>query len=300
MISTASEQIKSAARICGFDCVGIAASATPPFPGILRDWLAAGHHAGMRWMERRVKEREDPFVFVPGSQSLICVALNCYSSEPTPFPIAQYARNVDYHLLFREKLAALVKSIKDILPECLPITCCDTSPVLERAYAERAGIGWIGKSSQLISRNFGTWLLLGEVLINRELITDQPHPNMCGLCDRCMRACPTGAIEQEYVVDCRRCLSYCTIEHRGSLPESITGSMRGHLFGCDDCLQACPFNKFARETIEPRFKAGNHLSALAGLPTMDESTFEQLFCKTPFMRAGLAGMKRNFAAAMVL
>ncbi len=178
-------------------------------------------------MERRVKEREDPFVFVPGSQSLICVALNCYSSEPTPFPIAQYARNVDYHLLFREKLAALVKSIKDILPECLPITCCDTSPVQERAYAERAGIGWIGKSSQLISRNFGTWLLLGEVLINQELITDQPHPNMCGRCDLCMRACPTGAIEQEYVVDCRRCLSYYTIEHRGSLPEAITAPCEG-------------------------------------------------------------------------
>lgn len=289
-------QILAAAKEVGFEAAGIASLRPLPYPGVIRRWVAGGNHADMRWFERRLAEREDPEVYAPGTSSLLCVALNCYSGEQVDFPIAMYARGIDYHSIFAEKLDLLSARVSEILPGCRTLACCDTSPVMERAWAERAGIGWIGKSGQLISGRFGTWLMLGEILIDRAIEADVPHTDHCGTCDRCVRACPTAAIRGDRTVDSRRCISYLTIEHRGEFDEAMRGAVSGHLFGCDDCLTVCPFNRFQRETNESRMRPGEHLRSISAIPTMEEDEFRRLFRGTPLTRPKLAGMLRNLAA----
>lgn len=291
------ERVKQAAIEIGFDAVGVARAELSPHGGVLRRWLDGGHHAGMTWMARRIEEREDPRVYAPGVRSIISLVLNSYNGEPDG-PVAMYARGVDYHLVFKEKSAALVSRLAEILPGCGAIACCDTSPVLERAWAERAGIGWIGKSGQLISRRFGAWLLLGEILLDREIDPDEPHADMCGTCDRCVRACPTGAVIAGRTVNSKRCISYLTIEHRGEIPAEHRPALRGHLFGCDVCLAACPFNRFEREASDSHLCAGEHLVQLGLLPEMDATRFRQLFGKTALARPKLGGMQRNYSIAM--
>ncbi|MEW6367013.1 MAG: tRNA epoxyqueuosine(34) reductase QueG [Acidobacteriota bacterium] len=293
------DRIRDTAFGLGFDAAGIAAPEPLPYPGMLRRWLAAGCHATMGWMERRVEQREDVRRLIPGVKSVVCVALNSYNSVPGGSGVATYARNVDYHLIFAEKLRRLAEQIRTIIPLCSVRAFCDTSAVLERAWAERAGIGWIGKNAHLMSRRFGAWLLLGGLLVDRELRPDQSHPNMCGRCDRCLRACPTGAIRADYTVDSRRCISYLTIEHRGEIPADLAPALGGHLFGCDLCLAACPFNRFQRETSEPRLLPGPHLKLLDEIPRMDEAEFKAHFGETPLARPKLAGMQRNYALSMM-
>lgn len=294
------DQVRRAAiRDAGFDAVGIAIADPPPYPGVLRDWLHAGSHAGMAWMTRRVSERESTRGYMPGAKSIVCIGLNTFSALPCPQPIAMYARGEDYHRIFKEKLATLRVRLGEILPGVHALACCDTSPVLERAYAERAGIGWIGRSSQLISGRFGTWLLLGEILLDRALPADPPHLDRCGTCDRCVRACPTGAISGGRRVDARRCISYFTIEHRGPFPDTITASIAGHPFGCDDCLRVCPFNRFQCEASEPRLRPGVHLAEMIRIPAFSEVEFRERFGRTSLARAGYGGMKRNLDAAVL-
>jgi len=295
---TPSGPIKAAAREAGFDAVGIAAAEPDPYPGSLRKWLASGRHAGMAWMERTAGQRVGAAAFRPGTVSVVCVALNCYHTETPPCSVAMYARNADYHEILGEKLKRLAAVVQRILPDADVTACCDSSPVLERAYAERAGIGWIGRSGQLISRQFGTWLLLGELLVSRGIEPDPPHRFLCGRCNRCVRACPTGAIVGEFVLDSRRCLSYYTIEHRGAFPEWVQDRLGGRLFGCDDCISVCPFNRFARATADDRFRPGPHLQAVSRLPSMNQREFGEVFSKTPLARARLEGMKRNYQAVV--
>ena len=293
------ESIRRAAFDLGFDAAGIAAPDPLPYPGMLRRWLAAGYHATMGWMERRVDEREDVRRLMPGVKSVICVALNSYNNMPAGCPVATYARNVDYHLVFAEKLRRLGEHIRGKIPGCAIRACCDTGAVLERAWAERAGIGWIGRNAHLVSRRFGAWLLLGELLIDRELQPDPPHHRLCGRCDRCVRACPTGAVRSDYTVDSRLCISYLTIEHRGEIPAELAPALSGHLFGCDLCLNTCPFNRFQREASEPRLLPGPHLKLLDDLPRMDEAAFRAHFGETPLARPKLAGMQRNYALSII-
>lgn len=292
------ERVRQAVLDVGFDAAGIARPNAAPHPGALRRWLSQGHHAGMHWMTRRVDERESPQIYAPGTKAIISLALNSYTRTTVDLPVAMYARGIDYHLIFKERMTEMACRLQDILPGCRTISCCDTSPVLERAWAERAGIGWIGKSGQLISVRFGTWLVLGEILVDREIEPDLPHPDMCGTCDRCVRACPTNAINGDRTVDSRRCISYLTIEHRGEIPAEHQTAIRGHLFGCDDCLRVCPFNRFQREASEVRFRPGIHVERLKSVFGMDEQDFREGFRESALARPKLVGLRRNWVLAM--
>lgn len=292
------ERVRQAAFDVGFDAAGVARAGAAPHPGSLRRWLSQCHHAGMHWMTRRVDERESPQIYAPATKTIISLGLNSYTSDAVELPVAMYARGIDYHLIFTERMTELTCRLQDILPGCRTIACCDTSPVLERAWAESAGIGWIGKAGQLISVRFGTWLLLGEILLDREIEPDLPHPDMCGTCVRCVRACPTGAINSDRTVDSRRCISYLTIEHRGEIPAEHQEAMRGHLFGCDDCLLVCPFNRFQREASEVRLRPGIHLERLRSVFGMDEAAFRDGFRDSALARSKLAGLRRNWGLAM--
>jgi epoxyqueuosine reductase len=216
--------------------------------------------------------------------------------------IARYAWGKDYHGVLGDRLALLENKVHDLAPEAITRSYVDTGPVMEKVWAQQAGLGWIGKHSNLVSSDHGSWLVLGEILTTLELPPDVPATDLCGTCSLCIQACPTNAIVEPYVVDATRCISYLTIEFRGSrreMPVDLTAHMGNHIFGCDDCLDVCPFNLRAEPTTEPAFQPnattlGPRLDDLAAL---DEETFAGLFRQSPIRRAKLSGLHRNVAIA---
>lgn len=304
------DAIKCEARCLGFDAVGIAAVSHQPPSDLfdrLQDWLRRGYQGTMAWMARDPSRRADPQIVLPGCRSIIAVGMNYDTGHrategPGYGRIARYARGKDYHHVLGDRLALLEAKIHDLAPGAITRSYVDTGPIMEKAWAQQAGLGWIGKHSNLVSSEYGSWLLLGEILTTLELPPDVPAADLCGSCSLCVRACPTGAIAEPYVVDATRCISYLTIEFRGSredIPKDLTAQMGHHIFGCDDCLDVCPFNLRGEPTKEPAFLPTSTTLAprLNDLAALDEATFAEQFRKSPIRRTKLQGLQRNVAIA---
>lgn len=314
--------IKQAARELGFDAVGISLlpRQTNPHAHLnhesrsgslldrLQEWLRRGYQATMAWMVRDPERRADPTQVLPGCRSIISVGMNYYTEHraderPGNGRIARYAWGIDYHQILGDRLTRLAEHMAALAPDSANRAYVDTGPVMEKAWAQQAGLGWIGKHSNLVSTDFGSWLLLGEILTTLELEPDEAGTDLCGSCTLCIQACPTGAITEPYVVDAARCISYLTIELRGTEPplaDELRRKLGNRIFGCDDCLDICPYNVQARATEEPGFQPSPLTSApsLRALTKMDEQIFATTFKHSPIRRAKYAGLQRNLAWAL--
>ncbi|MCK4412471.1 MAG: tRNA epoxyqueuosine(34) reductase QueG [Candidatus Eisenbacteria sp.] len=295
---------EAAARL-GFDRWGCADPGSLPSLEPLQAWLARGEHAGMGYMARHADLRGDPHRFFPGVRTIFCVALN-YSPagmggrdrEPgAPLRVARYAWGADYHDILRGKLHRLLQQVKRWVSGARGRVAVDTAPVLERHWAAQAGIGWIGRNTCLIVPRLGSYVFLGELLLDIPLPPDQPLPRRCGTCRQCLVACPSGALAEPYRLDARRCIAYWTVEHRGAFPASGAPRISPWLFGCDRCQEACPWNRFAVATREPAFHApvGRQITEPGVIATLDTDTFGERFGGTPLTRAGFEGLERNWA-----
>jgi epoxyqueuosine reductase len=261
-------EVKRRATELGFDLVGIAEAGPSRYRDYLRSWLDAGQAGSMAWMAGRFDERTDPGVYLPGAQSVICVAINYFVEiEPVPSDqqphhgrVARYALGEDYHDVLKSRLHALADWLREAVPDAQTRTCVDTAPVMEKELAARAGVGWVGKNACLINPHAGSWLLLGEIITTVPLPADEPATDHCGTCTRCIDACPTAAITAPYQLDARRCISYLTIEHRGDIPPEYQSQIGDWLYGCDVCQDVCPHNSKAAPSadpaVQPRFPTG--------------------------------------------
>jgi epoxyqueuosine reductase len=301
------EQIKAEATALGFDLVGITSAEPLAHGGRLRAWVAQGFAGEMGYMSRDVEKRVDPSRVWPEVRSIIVLGMNYYTSSATPDArpgrgwIARYAWGQDYHTVLGEKLKALVAFIQDV--EGADVRArwyVDTGPILERELAWRAGLGWPGKNTNLINRRMGSWLFLGAVLLDRELVYDVPATAHCGSCTRCLVACPTRALVAPGVLDARRCSSYLTIELRGSIPRELRPLMGTHIFGCDICQAVCPWNRQAQVSSEPAFlpRAGFAAPELIPLLRLSDDEFRARFRGSPVTRAKRRGLLRNVAVAL--
>lgn len=297
-----SEQIKQKALALGFDACGIT-SAVPleEERSHMLEWLATGNHADMHWMENHLEKRLDPSKLVPGSKSVIVVLHNYYyreeqAGEEQPV-VSRYARGRDYHKVVKKKLLTLKQFIHDEIKPVEGRAFVDSAPVLERTLARRAGLGWTGKNSMLLNRRLGSYFFIGELILNLELPPDKPFTtDFCSTCTRCIDACPTGAITRSYVVDSRKCISWWTIEYKGTeIKGPAPESFRNRIFGCDICQEVCPWNQKAPDSHEEDYAPVPDLQkmTLKDWETMDEETFKTRFAHTPLMRAGYEGIRRN-------
>ncbi len=292
---------EEAARL-GIDRLAVADPARRPDPAVLDGWLADGLHAGMTYLERHRELRLDPNRLMPGVRSIISVALG-YASNPGVDPeaaaphgprVARYALGRDYHHVLRRKLEALVARLRERRPGLRTRIAVDTAPVLERHWAVAAGLGWWGKHGCVIVPGLGSWVFLGEIFLDAPLPFGVPLVPRCGDCDRCLRACPTGALVGPARLDTRRCIAYWTIEHRGDFPPEAP-RLSPWLFGCDRCQEVCPWNRDVRPAVDPELapfwpdRPGDLQEWLA----LDATSFARHFKPTAMERAGLAGLQRN-------
>lgn len=295
------EKIKEAALRLGFSRVGFArAERLDNAP--LMQWLYRGYQGSMDWMAREPDKRVDPRALLPGCQTVICTALNYYTPSPTKSSslegrISRYARGRDYHKVLRKKLTRLAESIHAFAPDAAVKVCVDSTPIQEKVWAQRAGIGWQGKHSNVITREMGSWIFLGEILTDLAITPDAPHADFCGSCNRCIESCPTQAITEPYVVDANRCIAYHTIESDQPPPEDIAEKTGDWIFGCDICQEVCPWNKFETPTDEKDFFPRFENQPLSVWTQLSEEEFLAQFQGTPLMRAGHDHMKQNAAVA---
>jgi epoxyqueuosine reductase len=301
---TSAEIRKKAAEV-GIDRVGIVrAEILEEQLRRLEAWLGEGFHGTMAWMAREPTRRADPRSMIPDVRSVIVGAVNYYVlKEHAPHAIgkiSRYAWGDDYHDILRERFEALVLWMKSIEPGLVTRICVDTAPFLDKAWAVRAGLGWIGKHSNLITTDYGSWVFIGSILVNAELEYDAEQvPDHCGTCTACIEACPTEAIVRPYVVDSRKCISYATIELRdASMPSEIAKSLNGWLYGCDICQDVCPWNRFEKPTMEKRFEPRNGETAIEPerILEMEPKDYVERFRRSAIKRAKLDGLKRNAAA----
>ena len=299
--------VKRKAMALGFTGVGIAEAAALDEEGAhLEQWLGRGYHASMAWMARGTERRTDPRNVLPGARSVICVALNYYNGTPRPADpgggkISRYAWGNDYHDVLGDKLGELREWLIGLRPGVEARLYVDTGPVMEKAWAARAGIGWLGKNANVITRDVGSWVFLGEILTTLALEPDIPALDRCGTCTRCIAACPTDAIVEPYVVDSNLCLSYLTIEHRGGIAEALQGEFDGWIYGCDVCQDVCPWNtRFASEEESGVFAPREDFDAppLERWHAMDQEAFSTLFRGSPVKRAKLEGLRRNIGIVL--
>ncbi|RKX29850.1 MAG: tRNA epoxyqueuosine(34) reductase QueG [Candidatus Zixiibacteriota bacterium] len=301
------EQIRKAALDMGADAVGIAEVHSVQNTHHFLKWLGDGYAGDMTYLARYMDERFDPGKLLPGARSIIVLGLNYYPASGDlnkmkgPYKVARYAWGEDYHIILRRRLRRLRGALKKTVPELKGRICVDTAPFMDKYWAQTAGLGWQGKHSNLVSRRFGNWLLIGSLVIDIEVDKyDRPHTDHCGTCTACIDACPTGAIEKPYLVNATRCISYWTIESKASeIPDDIAGSMNYWVFGCDICIEVCPFNRFQKERRE---KNSARLDSVKLLETgkivkTPEKKFAEVFRASPINRPKLAGIKRNIAAA---
>jgi epoxyqueuosine reductase len=296
-------RVVSFARDIGFDSCRVAACNAPAHANDFREWLLKGAHGEMNYMQRGEEKRCDPQNILPGAQSIVVLALNYFQGR-TPDKdmatgrIARYAWGEDYHDVIGAKLNRLDKFLRSFggQQKCY----VDTGPVLERDYAAQAGIGWHGKSTMLIDERLGTWFFLAEVLTTLELPPDEPVPDRCGTCDRCIAACPTGAITAPHRLDARRCISYLTIELKSAIPVELRPLLGDRIFGCDDCLDACPWNRFARASHETAFSARRSTTGLSLREYLEltDAEFRAFFRKSPIKRIKRRGFLRNVCVAL--
>jgi len=288
----------------GFDVCGFASAALPiDTTEKLQHWLAKGYHADMHWIERTAEVRADVHKKLPGARSVVVLARNYYHPRPDTPPdtgrVARYAWGRDYHKTLKGPLKELARFLDNIEPGARSYASVDYAPVMERSWAERAGVAAIGKNSLALRRDLGSYFFLATVLTTVELDPDPPRPDLCGTCTLCIDACPTNAIVEPRVVDSNRCIAYHTIENRGDIPDAVQENMGDWVFGCDICQEVCPWNRFATPTDEPDFapRPGQAQPELDWLIAARETAFNQRFEGTPLRRAKWTGMKRNAAIA---
>ena len=301
--------IKRLARSLGFQSAGISSTDLSRAEAHLRRWLADGFHGEMSYMARHGTKRSRPGELVPGTLSIVSVSMDYMNPSDRPMAVledpakgyvSRYAVGRDYHKLMRQRLQRLATQIGSTVGPFGYRVFVDSAPVLEKAIAEKAGIGWIGKHSNLVSTSGGGWFFLGEIYTDMPLPPDTEAENHCGRCTACIDLCPTGAIVAPYRVDARRCVSYLTIELRGSIPEPLRPLMGNRIYGCDDCILACPWNRFARSTGEADFLPRQGLASpdLVALFLWDEATFLKRLEGSPIRRIGHACWLRNIAVAL--
>jgi epoxyqueuosine reductase len=293
------DDVRAAARACGFPLVGLA-RAEPLDPGPLERWLKAGYAGEMGWMERNVADRLDPPRVLPAARSVLALAIPYHRAGAERSPIARYARGRDYHYAHRDRMKALRKRLLELDASLETYACVDTGLAMEKAWAERAGLGWIGKNGCLISVELGSWITLSVMFLDRAVDAyDAPHPNLCGDCEACLKGCPTAAFPTPGVVDARRCLSYQTIENQGPVPEELRPRFVGRVFGCDICQEVCPFNRKTLPEGDARFapRPLGTMSAeeIAGLTAPE---FDRLAAGMALVRAQYDGLRRNAVLAL--
>ena len=304
--SDLTQRLKEHARGLGFDQVGVCPAVSLPANDRLREWLANGYHGEMTYLETRADAYQDPKSILSGVRSIVMLGLNYRTREPVEPPpgfgrVSRYAWGTDYHDRIRERLQQLADFLRSLLPNAEIRGVVDTAPLLEREYAQLAGLGWIGKNTLLLNTQAGSWFFLAALLTDCELAPDEPHQlDHCGTCRACLDACPTEAFVAPYVLDARKCISYLTIELRSSIPMELRPGVGDWLFGCDVCQDVCPWNRKAplsRETaFEPR-EATNPIDLIELFDLSDEA-FRDRFRHTPLWRAKRRGLLRN--AAIVL
>jgi epoxyqueuosine reductase len=330
--------IRQRALELGFDDCRFTTAGSPRSASHFRKWIAEKQFGEMTWLERNAPKRLDPQKVLPGANSVICLAASyrqhagesspttlltpslsssdeervaegrvrsiqpsTFNSQSSTGLIARYAQFTDYHDVLGERLKALVNFIDTMAGrKARSLWYVDTGPVLERDFAQRAGLGFVGKHTNLISRTRGNWILLAEILTTLELEADAPEPNHCGKCTRCIAACPTGAITGPFELDARKCISYLTIELKSAIPIELRPAIGNRIFGCDDCLAVCPWNRFAREgsLMKPHARPDLAQPDLIELLQLDEAGFKSLFAGTPMLRTKRRGLLRNVCVAL--
>jgi len=290
----------------GFDLCAVTPIAELAAAHRLREWLARRMHGTMGWLERNVDKRCDPRAVLPGARSIVVVAMNYHTEVPATHAagegcISRYAWGDEYHDILGLRLAAFQADLEERFPGMQGRWYVDTGPVLEKAWAEQAGLGWIGKHTNVISRELGSWIFLGAMVVDLDLAGGARHGDYCGSCTACIEVCPTDAIVAPYVLDARRCISYLTIENRGPIPKEFRVAIGNRIFGCDDCQDVCPWNRFAHESAQARLfypTPGNEAPGLVELLALDEEDFRTRFHDSPVLRAKHPGFLRNVAVAL--
>ncbi|MDB5571342.1 MAG: epoxyqueuosine reductase [Hyphomicrobiales bacterium] len=295
----------------------MAPDAIPQAPAHLAQWLAAGAHGDMDWMAETADRRSDPRTLWSQTRSIVVLGMN-YGPETNPLDergdasraiLSVYARNRDYHDVIKGRLKTLAQwlvkegralAAADASGDAQVKVFVDTAPVMEKPLAAAAGLGWQGKHTNLVSREYGSWLFLGSIFTTLDIAPDAPEPDHCGSCRACLDACPTGAFPAPYKLDARRCVSYLTIEHKGQIPHEFREAIGTRVYGCDDCLAACPWNKFAQSAREAKLQAREELKSprLADLAALDDAGFRALFSGGPVKRIGHARFIRNVLLAI--
>lgn len=299
-LSEKSQIVKKLALDEGFDLCGITKAQELSDDAVrLQAWLAARYNADMQWMENNFEKRTNPALLVEGAKSVIIVLVNYYPSE-YPFEnkhmkISRYALGVDYHFVVKEKLHRLFEAIKSNLGELKGRVFVDSAPVMERALARQAGLGWIGKNSLLLNKKLGSYFFIGELIVDMELEYDTPVSDHCGNCRKCIEACPTRAIVADKVIDSNKCISYHTIENKGDIPQDIAENMKGRIFGCDICQEVCPWNVMLKPTSIRDLDITYAIKNLTDseIESLSEGRFENVFLKSPVMRTKYSGFVRN-------
>lgn len=295
------------AKAVGFDAVAFTSpDAIPQAPQRLRQYIADGHHADMLWMEETEDRRANPSVLWPEVRSIMMLAMN-YGPDSNPLNILEhkdraaisvYAQNRDYHDIIKGKLKHIASRFAARAGQDVKVFV-DTAPVMEKPLAQAAGLGWQGKHTNLVSRELGSWLFLGSIFTTADIPPDEPDRDHCGSCRACLDACPTKAFPSPYRIDAGRCISYLTIENKGPIPHEFRKAMGNRIYGCDDCLSVCPWNKFAQATSEMKLKARDDLKAprLADFLALDDPAFRTLFSGSPVKRIGRDRFLRNVLIA---
>ena len=294
--------LKHHAKELGFTSVGISkAQHLDEEAPRLEAWLKQDMHGEMAYMEGHFDKRLDPRKLLPGTKTVVSLLFNYHNPslpmDPEAPRIAQYALGEDYHFVLKWKLKELLKWMKRDWGDVAGRVFVDSAPILERAWAAKSGLGWVGKNSLLLNKHHGSYFFLAEMLLDVDIAPDAPVTDHCGSCTRCIDACPTDAIVKPYVVDGSKCISYFTIELRGAIPEPVQGHMEDWMFGCDICQEVCPWNRHATPTAEPRFSPHPRLLDMSKADWLDltEEVFKDVFKDSAVKRAGLAGLTRNIA-----
>jgi epoxyqueuosine reductase len=300
--------IRERARELGFEECRFTSAEAPATAKTFQDWLACDQHGEMAWLQRNAAKRINPQLVLPGAKTILVLAASyerkgrqTEAPSDNPGVVARYARFDDYHEVLGDRLRGLAAFINSLGgPETRSLWYVDTGPLLERDLAQRAGLGFAGKHTNLISRKLGNWFFLSEILTTLELEPDTPEKNHCGLCTRCITACPTNAIVAPFQLDARKCISYLTIELKGSIPVELRPALGNRIYGCDDCLAACPWNRFAQEGSLMKAHARPDLESpdLIELLQLDDAGFKARFAGSPILRTKRRGLLRNVCVAL--
>ena len=297
--------VKSTAQKLGFDFCGISkAEFLEEDAPRLENWLKAGHHGKMAYMENHFEKRLDPTKLVPGAKSVVSLLYNHFPQEdlgykkPDNFKVAKYAYGEDYHFVIKDKLKKFMQILITEIGEVSGRVFVDSAPVMERSWAVKSGLGWAGKHTLLINKQQGSYFFLAELVIDLELEHDPPTKDYCGTCTRCVDACPTDALTP-YQLDASKCISYLTIELKDQIPDSFEGKMNGWVFGCDICQDVCPWNRFSKPHREPFFEPDNRLGEMTRRDwyEMTEEVFKGIFKRSPLQRTKFKGIQRNIKMA---